>query len=194
MVFQIEKSTIPAAVGAGAAPPKFIDYTHRLRFENPESGDTAEALATFGDGDELHEVRLWAERAHGLDLLEVEKFDAKAEQKARKAAAEALAADLAEAQTEAERIVAHARQEGEAIIQDARTQADDILADAARIRQEAADDAAEVRALEGFGPEEEEALAAAEGDQAGDEAEATEATQADGEGTEGGKGPNRRRR
>lgn len=189
MTFHIETSTLPKAVGAGAPPKKFVDYTHKLKFENPETGDTATALATFGAGDELDQTRLWAERAHGLDLVAVEPFDAAAEEKRRTAAAEERAAELAAAQTEADRIIVQAHQDAAQIRRDAQSEADDMIAEAARIRRDAESEAAEL--LGGFGAKEEDALAEldleGEGDQAGASDKVNDAGQGEGE-TEAGEG------
>lgn len=173
MSFQIETSTRPAAIGAGAPPAKFVDYTHKLRLENAVTGETADALATFGDGPELVELRQWAERAHGLDIVAIETFDAKAEQKRRKALADDQAAELAEAQSEAQRIEAGARIEAARILADARAEADDLIAEASRIladaRDQAADIVADVEAAERWTAGE-EADAAAPGEESGEAA------------------------
>jgi hypothetical protein len=142
MAFHVETSTIPGAIGAGPPAPKFIDYTHRLRFENAQTGDQAEALATFGDGPELAEAALWAHRAHGFDLTEVETFNAREEHKRRKAAAEDLAERMEDAQGEAQRILAAAHEEATRIIQAANTQADDMIAACARDIEKAKAEAA----------------------------------------------------
>ena len=190
MSFQIETSTRPGAIGAGAPPAKFVDYTHKISLENGVTGDTAEALATFGDGPELVDLRNWAERAHGLDIVAVEPFDAKAEKKRRDSAAKALAADLAAAESEAERIVLRAHQAAAEILADARAEADELIAEASRTLADARDEAADLEAL-------------ASGLDAGEPAEgeaATGATHGDGEGAEAagedesGNGNKRRRK
>lgn len=202
MTFLIETSTYAPAVGAGTPAAKFVDYTHKLRFENPETGDTAEALATFGAGDELSETRKWAEAAHGLDLVAVEPFDAKAEHKARKAAAEEKAEELKTAQTEAEKIVTRAYIEAADIKRDAQAEADSMIAEAARILREAEAEAgggdlfdeAEAEALAELQEGAEAGEPKAPGDQVNDAGEAEAAGDGSEGGSEGGKGTNRRRR
>jgi hypothetical protein len=136
MTFLVETSTIPGTIGAGKPPSKFVDYTHVLRFENAETGDTAEALATFGKGQELSDAALWAERAHGLDLVAVDEFDAKAEHKRRKAEAEALADDMAGADDQAKALIRAAEAEAARLEREAKDQAKMLIHDA---KQEAAE-------------------------------------------------------
>jgi hypothetical protein len=138
MAFQMDTSSNPAALGAGQPAARFVDYTNLLRLENPETADTGTALTTFSEGPELSDFRTWAERAHGFEIVAIEEFDAKAEHKRRKAAADALADEMAEADTEAKRILQAAREEAMDIVRDAEIEADNIIAAAARALQAAA--------------------------------------------------------
>jgi len=142
MPFVIESSSIPEAIGAGDATGDlpFDEFTHRFLFETA-GGDEAVALATFGDGPQLHQVKTWAHNAHGFDSVRVEEFDAPAEAARRKTEAYQAETERKAAAADAKRLVREAKDEAAEIVKEARERAKSIVAEAKTEAKETADKA-----------------------------------------------------